>query len=318
SQSPRTKAFKVELNAHVASMLIGPGAERLKEIEKVTKRVFVIEGKEGAPLDHLDVLDKGTVEKLVSTGPYKEGQELDVKLGEVGLHDSDAGMGKLDGYDVCVGGASRLVGKKVKARVERVMDGTIYASLAGGPASTEPPPITAEGLAEKPTRGRKGAEPAAKPEAGPSAEVEVAEPEVEDDTEETPEPAAPKKKTRRGSRGGRRRRKPAAATAENGAGPEDAAAPRIHLPDPALGSESEEEPVENGAQPARRRRSRPRGKPATAVVEEAQTETPQPEPEAETPAEGEAPKRKKKTRRGSRGGRRRKKATTATETPSES
>src|SRR5436190_459425 len=49
AQSPRTKAFKVELNPHVASILIGPGAERLKEIEKVTKRVFLLEGKDGAP-----------------------------------------------------------------------------------------------------------------------------------------------------------------------------------------------------------------------------------------------------------------------------
>src|SRR5207244_5859990 len=41
AQSPRTKAFKVELNAHVASMLIGPGAERLAEIEAATKRRFL-------------------------------------------------------------------------------------------------------------------------------------------------------------------------------------------------------------------------------------------------------------------------------------
>jgi ribonuclease G len=314
SQSPRTKAFKVELNAHVAAMLIGPGAERLKEIEKAAKRVFVVEGKEGVPLDHLAVLDKGTVEKLVPAGPYKEGQELDVKLGEVGLHDPAAGMGKIDGYDVCVGDASRLVGKKVKARVERVMDGTIYASLIEAEKPKETAPITAEGLAEKPTRGgRKGVETAAKPEPEPAAEAEAVEPEAETEVEETPEPA-PRKKTRRGSRGGRRRRKPAPAGAENGTGPEETtAAPRIHLPDPSLGSGTEEEPAENGAQPSRKRRSRSRRKPVTAPVEEAQTETPQPEPAAEEPAEGEAPKRKK-TRRGSRGGRRRKKATTAAAT----
>src|SRR5204862_4233800 len=127
-QSPRTKAFKVELNAHVASMLIGPAAERLKEIESATKRVFFLQGKEGVSLDHFTGVDKGTVGKLAGESPYSEGQELDVKLGEVGLHDSAAGMGKVDGYDVCVGHAGRLVGKKVKARVERVLDGTIYAS----------------------------------------------------------------------------------------------------------------------------------------------------------------------------------------------
>ena len=340
AQSPRTRAFKVELNPHVASMLIGPGAERLKEIERLTKRVFLLEGKEGAPLDHFVVVDKGTLEKLATASPYQEGQELEVKLGEVGLHDPDAGMGKVDGHDVCVGEAARLVGKKVKARVERVLDDTIYASLvAAGPAK-EPAPITAEGLAEKPTRasGRKAATAvAAEPE---EAEVEVeAEPEPDDDAAEAePDdeaeaepasgdatPATPSKRTRRGSRGGRRRRRPAAAAAapsENGASePQEAeaAGPRIHLPDPSLGAGGEDEPADNGGQPARKRRSRSRRRPASgAPVEEAQGAAPPPETEQAPAAEGE-PKRKK-TRRGSRGGRRHKKAPSAaaSEAPADS
>jgi len=333
SQNPRTKAFKVELNAHVAAILIGPGAERLKEIEKVTKRVFLVQGKEGVALDHFTVLDKGTVEKLAPKSPYSEGQALEVKLGEVGLHDSGAGMGKVDGYAVCVGDAAKLVGKKVKTRVERVMDGTIYASLVGAETAKEAAPITAEGLAEKPTRaaaGRKGVEPAEKAEpesVEPDEEVEAEEPEAEAEPEEGAEPA-PRKRTRRGSRGGRRRRKPAASGSDNGAGDaaeaaEAAAGPRIHVPDPSLGSEAEEEGSDNGAQPPRKRRSRSRRRtPATIAVAEAQsepTEPEAPEPEAESPAEGEVPKRKK-TRRGSRGGRRRKKAATgaSAESPSDS
>ncbi len=298
AQSPRTKAFKVELNAHVAAMLIGPGAERLKEIEAATKRVFLPEGKEGVPLDHFAVLDKGTLEKLQPQSQYKDGQEIDVKLGEIALHDSGAAAGKLDGYEVCVGDAARLVGKKVKVRVERVLDGTIYASLVDGAPVKQAPgmePITAEGLAEKPTRAaaRKGAEPAAAStepedavdvsepvEAEPEAEADDAEEDaveedaVEEDAvegvaaEEGAAGAAPRKRTRRGSRGGRRRRKPAAAAAgsENGAGPEQDAAeveveepfsegPRIHLPDPSLGGD---DLSENGDQPARKRRSRSR------------------------------------------------------------
>src|SRR5579859_612842 len=260
-------------------------------------------------------------------------------IGEVGLHDSGAGMGKVDGYAVCVGDAAKLVGKKVKARVERVMDGTIYASLVGAEAPKELAPITAEGLAEKPTRaaGRKGAEPAEKAEPEPVSaeeEDEVEETEAEAESEVEPEEAAesvPRKRTRRGSRGGRRRRKPAAAAAsgsDNGTGDADeaaeaAAGPRIHVPDPSLDSEAEDEASDNGAQPARKRRSRSRRRsPATTVgATEAKAETPDPEPQAESgpPAEGEAPKRKK-TRRGSRGGRRRKKAATGAtaETPSDS
>jgi ribonuclease G len=334
AQSPRTKAFRVELNPHVASMLIGPGAEGLKEIERITKRVFLLESKDGAPLDHFAVLDKGSAEKLVPESPFAEGQELDVKLGEVGLHAPDAGMGKLDGYELCVAGASRLVGKKVKIRVERVLDGTVYATLVGA-APTATAPITAEGLAEKPTRGatRKGAEPEPAPEPGTvEAEAEAAaeEAEPEEPAADGEDEAPKRRRTRRGSRGGRRRRKPAAATVANGAegitaeaaeaeaSEGDASPPRIHLPDPSLGAEGEEEPSDNGAQSVRRRRSRSRRR-AAATNGDAKPEAQGPEPVADAAPAGETetPKRKK-SRRGSRGGRRRKQATTASEAPSDS
>src|SRR4029077_14941698 len=223
---------------------------------------------------------KGTVEKLAPKSPYAEGKEIEVKLGEVGLHDPESAMAKVDGYDVCVGEAARLVGKKVKVRVERVLDGTIYASLVGAAGAAAPAPITAEGLAEKPTRatGRKGAEPAAAPEPEPEpqpveAEVEVEKAEAPGEAEKAADAEgaaqAPRQRGRRGSRGGRRRRKPAgAAVAEgNGAvesGAADSGAPRIHLPDPALGTEAAEEPSDNGDQPARKRRSRSRRRPAQA------------------------------------------------------
>ena len=77
---------------------------------------------------------------------------------EVAKHDVNAAVGKLDGLSVCVGGASRLVGKKAKVRIERVLEGTAYATLVAGGKQPEAP-ITAEGEAEKPTRkppARKG------------------------------------------------------------------------------------------------------------------------------------------------------------------
>jgi ribonuclease G len=284
--APRTKAFKVELNAKAASILIGPGAARLAAIEEETRRRFLLDAREDVPVDHFEVLDKGTFDRLAPKAPVEEGAELELKLVEVGLHDLEAGVGKLDGYTVCVGGASRLVGKKAKIRVERVLDGTAYATLAGAVADADAP-ITAEVEAEKPTRKpptKKGRKKVPEPEASPEAEAEEepeAEAEVEPKAETGPE-QTPKKKTRRGSRGGRRRRKkPAAeAGAENGEGP------KIHLPDPELGR----------AEPAE--------------------ETPQ-EPEAASGDGAEpAAKPKKKTRRGSRGGRRRRKSGASASTPS--
>jgi ribonuclease G len=277
----RSGAFRVELNAHVAEILIGPGAARLRAIEERTRRRFFIVGKEGVPADHFEELERGPVAKLQPERPVEEGQERHVKLVEVGLHDQTVGVAKEGDFPISVAGAADKVGKRVKVRIERVLDDAAYAELVGGPAEPALPPITAEAQAEKPTRARRSR--AAKPKAEKAVVEEpvveepvVEEPVVEEEpaeavAEEAPAEEAPKKKkTRRGSRGGRRRKKkPAVAiqASEDGR-PEDGQAEAtpvlIHVPDPALGS--------------------------------AEQDT----------ANGEQPKRKK-TRRGSRGGRRRKK-----------
>jgi ribonuclease G len=298
ASAPRTKAFKVELNAKVASVLIGPGASRLQAIEEETKRRFLLVSREDVPTEHYDVLGKGTYESLAPKAPVEEGAQVELKLGEVGRHDVTAGIGKHEGLTICVGGAAGLVGKKAKVRIERVLDRIAYASLVGGAAARETP-ITAEGEAEKPTRKppvRKGKaeqkpETPDEPEAlteEPEAVAEEPEPELDAEAEaeaETEQPAAedkPRKKTRRGSRGGKRRRKKPAEAQADGAGAEAAAngeGPRIHLPDPGLGREEAEEA------------------PAEAVAAA----------NGDSQDGAEQPKPKKKTRRGSRGGRRRRK-----------
>ena len=290
--SSRSAAFRVELNPHVAAALIGPGAERLRAIEERTRRRIFIEPKEGVPPEHFEVVARGPLAKLQPEAPVEEGQELSVKPVEVGLHDPSVGVAKHDGIDIAIAEGAKLVGKRAKVRITRVLDGTAYAELADG-AGPADPPITAEALAEKPTRARRSR--IAKPEEAKAEAVEAVteEPEAEEpDTQEPTEDAAgeeapkPKKRTRRGSRGGRRRKKkPAEATAE--AAPAEAegaengqpaeAPVLIHLPDPALGGDEAEPTAE---QPA-------------------------------APTDGEAPKPKKKTRRGSRGGRRRRKPAAA-------
>jgi ribonuclease G len=296
AQKPRTKAFKVELNAKVAALLIGPGASRLAEIEAATRRRFFLTAIDDVHLDHFAVLAEGPLGKVAPQAPFVEGAELSVKLLEVGRYDAHASVGTLDGYRVTVGDAAKLVGKKAKVRVERVLDGEAFATLVSAETGDGPGPITAEGMAEKPTRARRSkaktpAEALAEPEA---AELEVeAEVEPEPDGEaveevtapEDEKPAAPRKRTRRGSRGGRRRKKPAAAAVPaevNGAvEPEAAEAilPKIHAPDRELGAEGAAETVptsENGPE--------------------------------------QAPK-KKRTRRGSRGGKRRRKPQQASAEP---
>jgi ribonuclease G len=299
--SSRSAAFRVELNPHVAAALIGPGAERLQAIEERTRRRIFIEPKEGVPPEHFEVVARGPLAKLQPEAPVEEGQELSLKPVEVGLHDPSVGVAKHDGIDIAIAEGAKLVGKRAKVRITRVLDGTAYAELADRARPTDPP-ITAEALAEKPTRARrsriaKTEEPKAEAVEAVAEEPEaVEEPDAQEPTEDgaAEEAPKPKKRTRRGSRGGRRRKKkPAGATAEATVGAAAEAAPAqeeaaengqpaegpvlIHLPDPTLGGDEAEPAAE---QPA-------------------------------APTDGEAPKPKKKTRRGSRGGRRRRKPAAA-------
>jgi ribonuclease G len=292
STGSRAQAYRVELAAPIAAVLVGPGASRLMELEALTKRRFFLAGKPDTHLDHFVVVAEGKLEDLAPEAPVAEGAELMLELVEVDRHDGSAAVGKVQGFDVCVGGAADLVGKRVKVRIERVLDGTAYASLARKSTAKIPEPLTAEGEAEKPTRkppARKTTEPAAAAaeEAGADEEEAVAEEAVEDEAEAAAEQAAAKKKTRRGSRGGRKRKKPVEAAADADASPEaeaepeaaepppeSAAAPaparsvRIHVPDedldreeepagePTAAEEASEEPSENGTQPAKRKTRR--------------------------------------------------------------
>jgi ribonuclease G len=271
----RSKAFHIELNANVAEIVIGPGAQRLQELEAAVNRRLVLERREDVPLDHVAVVAHGSVEKIVPEPAIPEGSELTVKLVEVGRYDLGAGVGAHKGLTVVVAEAAKLVGKRPKVRIERVLGDIAYATLVEPAQRGQAAPITAESQAEKPTRSRTARpKKAAAPVAEETVVEEEAAPEEEPAEVEAPEEQKPRKKTRRGTRGGRgRKRKPAAAPAasDDGAEPAAAAEPaRIHVPAPDLGEAA---------------------------------------PEAESANGDEPPKPKKKTRRGSRGGRGRKRKT---------
>ena len=147
----RHQAYRVEVAAKVASILIGPGASRLLELEKQTRRRFYLQPKQDTHLDHFLVLAEGKREELAPAAPVAEGAKIELKLVEVGLHDANAGVGKLDGLDICVANAAKQVGKKVEVQIERVLDDAVYATLVSQAVAADEP-ITAESEAEKPTR----------------------------------------------------------------------------------------------------------------------------------------------------------------------
>ncbi len=221
----RSQAFRIELADPIASALVGPGARRLVELEAITKKRFFLSGKPETHLDHFVVLSEGKLADLAPAASVEEGAELMLELGEIDRYDSTAAVGRTDGLEVVVADAATLVGRRLRVRIERVLDGRAYAVLTKKTKAVAEP-LTAEAEAEKPTRrppARKGAadgegtaivaeEPDEALEADDELEV------VEDITDESAEDGAlvedgatpVKKKTRRGSRGGRNRKKPAA------------------------------------------------------------------------------------------------------------
>jgi ribonuclease G len=334
----RAQAFRVELAEPIASALVGPGARRLIELEALTKKRFFLEGKPETHLDHLVVLSEGRLADLAPSAPVAENAEVMLQLVEVDRYDNAAAVGKVDGVDVVVADAASLVGKRLKVRIERVLDGRAYA-LATRKTKEVPEPLTAEGEAEKPTRkppARKGA--AVVKEAEPALEEPVTpeEPEIETESDEAAEVEAeeaeaapkPKKKTRRGSRGGRKRKKPATpetattereADGESEESPEPARAVTIHVPGEDLGRPESVEPADGPApQPGDVAEE-----PTTAEADEGAQESSEvlDEPGRAPAASPTAQAAKKKTRRGSRGGRNRKKkpaaATNGTEAAAE-
>ncbi len=223
--------YRIAVNPRVLTLLAGPGGERLIAIEEATKRRFLLEPAAGhAHTDHFEVLAEGKPADLRPEGPVVEDAVISVKLVEIALHDAAAASGKVEGVDVVVAGAAKLVGKTAQVRVGRVLGETAFAMLVD---IVQPPDaITFESEAEKPTRApakRKSAEAPDTAEekdlvdalaeeededdggAGGLEAEDGAEGE-EDDAGDEESSATPRKRTRRGSRGGRRRRKPAGAT----------------------------------------------------------------------------------------------------------
>ena len=384
----RVQAYRVALHPRVLELVAGPGGSRLAAIEEATRRRFLLVPAEGhIHTDHFDVVAEGKLVDLQPTSTLVEGSTVELKLGEVGRYDATSAAGKIDGIEVIVAEAAKLVGKKATVTIGRVLEGQAFATLVRSADAGEGP-ITFESEAEKPTRAPARRKPAAAPEGGaPLMDIDddlAADDELEpiddadledgaaddgrgeeadldelDDDEFAGDELAgedtaadgttpAKKRTRRGSRGGRRRRKPAAAGAveggaetETGAeGPDDLAAP-VSAAEAVVveaaetgsnGSVSEKAKV-----PSRRRTSRihvpgdaaPAASPEViheAVAEAAPDLVEAPEADLEEHDEGAsesangadgdgAPVVKRKTRRGSRGGRnRRKKPVVAGET----
>ncbi|HSF61971.1 MAG TPA: Rne/Rng family ribonuclease [Gaiellaceae bacterium] len=319
AKGSRVQAFQIAVHPRVLPLVVGAGGSRLEAVETAARRRFFLTP---APenghvhLDHFEVLRQGKLDALRPTTPVDEGASIELKLLEVGLHDPTAGVGKVGDYEIVVAGGAKLVGKKISLLVGRALEGAAYATLAEDVTGFSA--ITFEAEAERPTRAPSRKKAAAKPklepssaaEVGPSPEradslapEDVAPLEVEGEPAEAQADGTPKKKrTRRGTRGGRGRKKAPAATASDvaveGEAPEPTtrSRPKIHVP-PSPAATDDEPAVDTVA--------------VAAVSEQAAVTR----EDAEGAVVSDGQPKRKRSRRGSRGGRKRRKPAASGEGP---
>ena len=325
--SAAAEAFLVELPSQVAGILIGPAGARLAELEHETGKRFAFETRDDLPPDHFGVLAEGSAEEIEPKAlPVREGDELELELEEVHLYHPEDAIARLDGYVVSVADAAGRVGERVLVRIQRATRTVAYAIVAN--LAEVEAPVEAGVVAEEDDAGAVAAKPRArrgtstgrarkKPavEEAPPLEVAWAEsappdesPAASEEDSARSEEDIPKKRTRRGTRGGRGRKKPAVAEAVTEEAPP--LEPPVAVGE---GEAAEEKPKKRTRRGSRGGRGRKRVPQAAEGVEAAAVDPVPEETALEVVAstdgaspEGEQPARKR-TRRGTRGGRGRRK-----------
>ena len=128
----RVQAYRVAVHPRTLALLAGPGGERLAELEEATRRRFFLVPAEGhAHGDHCEVLAEGRLDDLRPASPVEEGAEVEVKLGEIGLHDADVSLGEArrDRRGCRRRGEARR--EEGDGRIGRALDGQAFATVVG-------------------------------------------------------------------------------------------------------------------------------------------------------------------------------------------
>ena len=242
----RVQAYKVALHPRVASLLAGPGGSRLAAIEEAAAGASSSSPAGGRPRSIISRCSRRASSSTCSPSRrVAEGATVELKLGEVGHVRRDGGRGKIDGIDVIVADAAKLVGKKANRPHRPRAGGQAFADAARGRATS------------------RGADHVR--ERGGEADARAEPPQEATDGRQRSRTSSRRRSSRRRGRG---RRSPR--TGEAGAEDVDAGARRTSEDEPgeALEAEAGETPAKKTHTPRLARRP-PARKPAGASGAEA-------------------------------------------------
>jgi ribonuclease G len=186
AERPGVEAFLIMVHPKVSSLLLSEdNGAPLLELEREVGKHFHFEGSEALPIDHFGITLEGTREDVEERAlPFREGEELLVKIEEPHMYDEDAGVAKLDGYVISVGGAATLIDQRRIVRIDTVGRSAAQATIVGVPPDAD--------------GGASGAASAPAAAAAPASTGAAAE-DADGDGDDA-------KRRRRGRRGGRKRR----------------------------------------------------------------------------------------------------------------
>jgi ribonuclease G len=113
-----SEALLMEVHPTVAALLIGPGGANLRELENELGKTIYIRGNNEVHVQewHLKVLGS-RAEVEAHALPVKAGQQLEVRIDEAHVTNTNDGIARIDGYVVDVADAGHLVGKRVRVEI---------------------------------------------------------------------------------------------------------------------------------------------------------------------------------------------------------
>jgi ribonuclease G len=170
AEKPDVEAFLIQINPRVTQLLArGPGRPLL-DLEQETGKHFHFEGSDGLPTDHFAVTLEGTRSEVEDRAlPFREGEEVLVKINEPHMYAEDDAVAKIDGYVIAVAGAGPYIGETRLVRIESVgrtaasgvladapVDGDGDAAARSSAAATAPSGSEDDDKPKARRRGRRG------------------------------------------------------------------------------------------------------------------------------------------------------------------
>src|SRR5688572_1733748 len=133
AKDSKAEGCLVQVHPRVAAILIGGGGKPLRELEEETGKIFHFQGTEGIPLDTFRITSEGTRAEIEEIAlPFKQGEEVLIRIEEPHMYNIDDAIAKIDGYVISVVGGGPFVGESKLIRIDEVKRTAAYASLVTG------------------------------------------------------------------------------------------------------------------------------------------------------------------------------------------